>query len=106
VACCTSDLGTPCKAGKRNPKREEYPEGDDLRGQGPTPEEAAIAADLMEKALAALDETYLKILHMQPQKCTEEEIAATLGCTRGRVRTKLYLIRERLLRLSDDNTGE
>ena len=37
-------------AGKRDPKREEYAEGDDLRGRDPTPEEAAIAADLMEKA--------------------------------------------------------
>ena len=93
-------------AGKRNPKREEYPEGDALQGQGPTPEEAAIAADLMEKSLAGLDETYMKILHMRLQKCTEEEIAAALGCTRGRVRTKLYLIRERLQRLSGDNAGE
>ncbi len=64
-------------AGKRNPKREEYPEGDDLRGQVPTPEEAAIAADLMEHAMAGLDETYVEVFHMRLQKCTEEEIAAT-----------------------------
>ena len=49
-------LGT----GKRDTKREEYPEGDDLQGRDPTPEEAAIAADLMEKALAGLDETYVQ----------------------------------------------
>lgn len=38
-------------AGKRNMKREEHPEGDDLQGRIPTPDEAAVAADLMEQAL-------------------------------------------------------
>jgi RNA polymerase sigma-70 factor (ECF subfamily) len=93
-------------AGKRNPKREEYAEGDDLRGQVPTPEEAAIAADLMEEALAGLDETYVKVLHMRLQNCTEEEIAAKLGCTRAFVRSKLNRIRDRLQRLSGDNAGK
>ena len=88
-------------AGKRTPKREEYPEGDKLCGQAPTPEEAAIAADLMEKALAGLDETYVKVLHMRLQKCTEEEIAAKLDCTRAFVRSKLKRIRDRLQKLSE-----
>ena len=90
-------------AGKRNPKREEYPEGDDLPEKAPTPQEAAIAADLMDQSLAGLDESYAQALHMRLQNNTEEEIAAALGCTRGRVRTKLHRIRERLLRLSDDD---
>ncbi len=93
-------------AQKRDPKREEYPEGDDLRGRVPTPEEAAIAADLMEEALAGLDVTYVKALHMRLQKCTEEEIAANLGCTRSFVRTKLNRIRDRLERLSADTVGK
>ncbi len=93
-------------AAKRDPKREEYPEGDDLRGQTPTPEEVAIAADLMEQALAGLDETYVQIFHMRLQKCTEEEIAAKLGCTRSLVRTKLNRIRDRLQRLSDETAGK
>ena len=84
-------------AGKRNPNREEYTEGDDLRGRVPTPEEAATAADLMEQVLASLNnETYVKVLHMRLQNCTEEEIAAALGCTRTFVRTKLNRIRDRL----------
>ena len=95
-------LGT----GKRDTRREEYPEGDDLRGQAPTPEEAAIAADLMEEALTGLDETYVNVLHMRLQKCTEEEIAAKLGCTRSFVRTKLNRIRDRLQKLSDDTAGK
>ena len=91
---------------KRDPKREEYPDGDDLRGRDPTPEEAAMAADLLETALAGLDETYVKVLHMRLQNCTEEEIAAKLGCTRSFVRTKLDRIRDRLERLSDDTAGK
>ena len=90
-------------AGKRDPKREEHPEGDELRGQAPTPEEAAIAADLVEKATAGLDETYMEILHMRLQNYTEEEIAAKLGCTRAFVRNKLKRIRDRLEKLSGDN---
>jgi RNA polymerase sigma-70 factor (ECF subfamily) len=90
-------------AGKRDPRREECMEGDDLRGQGPTPEEAAIAADLVEKTLAGLDETYMQVLHLRLKNCTEEEIAAALGCNRAFVRTRLNHLRERLQRLSDDD---
>jgi RNA polymerase sigma-70 factor (ECF subfamily) len=93
-------------AGKRDPKREEYADGDQLRGRDPAPEEAAIAADLMEEALAGLDETYAQIFHQRLQNCTEEEIAAALGCTRSFVRTKLNRICERLERLSGDGTGK
>jgi RNA polymerase sigma-70 factor (ECF subfamily) len=87
-------------AAKRNPAREEYPEGDDLRGKTPTPEEAAIAADLMEEILVGLDESYVTVVHLRLQNCTEEEIATKLGCTRSFVRTKLERIRNRLQRLS------
>ena len=93
-------------AGKRNPKHEEYPEGDDLRGQAPTPEAAAVAADLMEKALIGLDETYVKVFHLRLANCTEEEIAARLGCTRAFVRAKLQRVRDRLRRLSGDTAGK
>jgi RNA polymerase sigma-70 factor (ECF subfamily) len=93
-------------AGKRDPKCEECMEDDDLRERVPTPEEAAIAADLMEEALAGLDETYVKVFHMRLQKCAEEDIAANLGCTRSLVRTKLNRIRDRLQRLSDNTAGK
>ncbi len=92
-------------AGKRDAKREEYPDGDGLQGRQPTPEEAAIAADLMEKALAGLDESYLKVFHLRLQKCTEEEIAVKLDCSRAFVRTKLNRIRVRLKKLSGDTAG-
>jgi RNA polymerase sigma-70 factor (ECF subfamily) len=91
-------------ARKRDPKREEHVEGDELVGQTPTAEEAAIAADLMEEALAGLDETFVTVLHMRLQNFTEEEIAAKLSCTRPFVRTKLNRIRERLRRLLGGNT--
>jgi RNA polymerase sigma-70 factor (ECF subfamily) len=93
-------------AGKRDAKREEYLEGDDLPGQSPTPEEAAIAADLMEEVLAGLDETFVNILHLRLQNCTEEEIAAKLGCTRSFVRTKLNRIRDRLEKLFGRDGGK
>ncbi len=93
-------------AGKRNPKREEYPEGDELRGPSPTPEEAAIAADLMEEALAGLDETYVQVLHFRLQNYTKEEIAAKLGWTRSLVRSRLNRICERIERLSGNTTGK
>ena len=83
------------------PTARSIPEGDDLHGQAPTPEEAAIAADLMEQALAGLNETYVEVFHLRLQNCTEEEIAARLGCTRTFVRTRLHRIREQLKRLSD-----
>ena len=93
-------------AEKRDPIREQYPEGDDLQGRDPTPAEAAIAADLMEKSLAGLDETYVQVFHMRLQNCAEEEIAATLGCSRRQVHNRLHLIRQRLQRLSDDGAGQ
>jgi RNA polymerase sigma-70 factor (ECF subfamily) len=91
---------------KRTPRREEYPEGDDLPGLAPTPEEAAIAADLIEHALAGLNESYITIFNLRLQKHTEEEMAAELNCTRTLVRTKLNRIRDRLGRLSSDRAGE
>jgi RNA polymerase sigma factor (sigma-70 family) len=90
---------------KRNPKREEYPDGDNVPGRAPTPEEAAIAADLIEHALAGLDASYVTIFNLRLQKHTEEEMAAKLNCTRTLVRTKLNRIRDRLERLSGDKDG-
>jgi RNA polymerase sigma-70 factor (ECF subfamily) len=84
---------------KRDSNREEYPEGDGVAGQGPTPEEAAIAADLIENALAGLDESYVTVFNLRLQMHTEEEIAAKLNCTRAAVRNKLVRIRGRLERL-------
>ena len=91
-------------AGKRDPQREEYPEGDGLQGHIPTPEEAVIATDLIGTVLSGLDEIYADILLMRLQKYTEEEIALQLNYTRSFIRSKLSRLRERLQRLSDDNT--
>jgi RNA polymerase sigma-70 factor (ECF subfamily) len=85
---------------KRDPKREEYPEGDDVPGRTPTPEQAAIAADLIEKTVDGLDEGYVAVFHLRLQGHTEEEIAAKMDCTRATVRTRLGRIRERLERFA------
>jgi len=87
---------------KRDPKREEYTESDNLRGKDPTPDDAAVATDLMEKVLANLNETYVEVFHLRLQNCTEKEIAGTLGCTHTLVHTKLNRIRQRLKSLLGD----
>ena len=83
-------------AGKRDPGREVHAEGDEPSGREPTPEEAALAADLMEKVLADFNETYAEILHLRLHNCTEREIAEAMGCNRNLVRVKLDRIRRRL----------
>jgi RNA polymerase sigma-70 factor, ECF subfamily len=93
-------------AKKRDTRREEYPDGDQLHSNLPTPEEAAIAADLIEGALAELDEPYVEVFQMRMQNCTEQEIASKLDCTRAFVRTKLKRICERLRKLSAENADD
>jgi RNA polymerase sigma-70 factor (ECF subfamily) len=83
-------------AEKRNPGAEEYLETVEFFTKAPTAEEVVIAADLMEMALAGLDETYVKVFHMRLNNCTEEEIAQKLGTTRAFVRGKLNRLRNRL----------
>lgn len=91
---------------KRDSKREEYPDGDIVPGQGPSPEEAAIAADLIEKALAGLDDSYVAVFNLRLQRHTEEEIAAKLNCSRWSVTSKLKHIRDRLERLSGETDNK
>jgi RNA polymerase sigma-70 factor (ECF subfamily) len=89
-------------AKKRNAGCEEYLNGDILQGREPSPDEASKAADLIEKVLEGLDESYVKVFHRRLQKYTEDEIAAELGCTRAFVRAKLKRIRDRLEKLLAD----
>jgi RNA polymerase sigma factor (sigma-70 family) len=84
------------KARRRNADAEEYPEVSKFCSREPTPEEAALAADLMEKALEGLDEIAIQVFHLRLQNCTEEEIAVRLDCTRSAVRTKLNHLRHQL----------
>jgi RNA polymerase sigma-70 factor (ECF subfamily) len=92
-------------AAKRDPRREEHPEDDVVPGRAPTPEEAVVAADLIETALAGWNDTYVEILDLRLKSYTENEIAAALGCTRTLVRTKLNRIRQRLQELSEADAG-
>jgi RNA polymerase sigma-70 factor, ECF subfamily len=93
-------------AKKRDVHREEYAWGDSLPGQVPTPEEAAIAADLIEKALAGLDERHVAAFNLRLQSHTEEEIASALTCTRTLVRRMLNRIRARLEKLCPPSPPE
>ena len=87
------------RAAKRDAKREVCPEGDDLPGREPTPEEAAIAAELIEWTLAGLDETSASVFLLLLSTHTEQQIATKMGCTRAQVRTRLNHIRDRVERL-------
>ncbi len=60
----------------------------------------------MENILADLDESYVKVFHLRLQKYTEDEIATELGCTRAFVRAKLQRIRDRLQKLSGNDTDK
>ena len=87
-------------AAKRSPEREEHREGDGLPGRNPTPEEAVIAADLIEWLLADLDESCGSVFALRVlQSHTEQEVADKLGCSRPQVRAKLERIHDRLERL-------
>jgi RNA polymerase sigma factor (sigma-70 family) len=84
-------------------KIRKYVEKHGVPNRSLTSEEAAIAADLVEKTLAGLDESYVAVFRLRLQGHTEDEIAAKTGCTRAAVRTRLWRIRERLERLLDDS---
>jgi RNA polymerase sigma factor (sigma-70 family) len=84
---------------KRNVEREEHPGGPESLGKEPTPDEAALAADLIEMVLEGLDESYAQLLGMLLKNCTEEEIAKALKTTRARVRGMLKRLRSRMERL-------
>ncbi len=90
-------------AGRRGLDREECRAGEELCDASPSPEEVAIAADLVERTLDGLDESYAAVFHGRLQNCTETEIAEQLGCTRALVRVKIQRIRDRLARFADES---
>jgi len=67
-----------------------------MRATEPTPEEAAMAADLIEASLSGLDSPYPEILCLRLEGHTEGEIAQCLGCGRQAVHYKLERIGQRI----------
>lgn len=88
--------------GKRNPDREVSREPDLLVSREPTPDDAAIAVDLIERALEGLVSPDPEILRLQLEGRTRKETAALLGLTEAAVRIKLGRLKARLRRLFED----
>jgi DNA-directed RNA polymerase specialized sigma24 family protein len=83
------------------PDAEGSPGGfDDLPGDGPTPEEAALLAEEVETLLSRLHDPVLRqVAVWKLEGYTNAEIAARLGCSLTAVERRLRIIR-RLLRES------
>jgi RNA polymerase sigma factor (sigma-70 family) len=91
-------------ASKRTPIKEEYPDVRQLLGREPTPADAAVVADLIEKIIEGLDSPYPEILRMRLEGWKEKQIADELACGRQAVHYKLGRLRERLNRLVGDES--
>jgi RNA polymerase sigma-70 factor (ECF subfamily) len=70
-------------------------------GRDPDPEDAAIAAELVERTLHGLEPRAGEVFQLRLAGCTEKEIAAELVCTRAEVRLQLKRIRERLAQFEE-----
>ena len=72
---------------------------DQVVGQEPTPQFAAMVADECRRLLAALgDETLRRVALLRMEGCSDEEIAARVDCSLRTVSRKLALIRKAWLR--------
>jgi RNA polymerase sigma-70 factor, ECF subfamily len=73
--------------------------GDQCWSREPTPEDAALAADLVEQVLQGLDPPDPEIFRMRLEGHSRSEIANHFGLTDGSVRCRIDRLRERLQRL-------
>ncbi len=94
------------KAKKRTPKAEEYQDADALLDREPTPDEQAVAKDLIDNLLKGLDQSYSKIALLLEEGHSERAIAEQLGCTRSAVTTKIGRLRKRLQKLLDEDNDD
>jgi RNA polymerase sigma factor (sigma-70 family) len=67
----------------------------------PTPEEAAVFADLVERLVGQSSELERPILELCLQGYTQVEISAQVGCTERTVRRVLTRLRQRLQQLNE-----
>jgi RNA polymerase sigma-70 factor, ECF subfamily len=94
------------RAKKRSPTAEEDRDADAILAQTPTADQEAVAKDLVAQILKGLDQTYSEILSLLLEGHSERSIAAQLGCTRRAVTTKIERLRERLVKLREDDTDD
>ena len=83
----------------RSPDREEHLEDWTILGSEPTPEQAALVADLIDGILERVEPIYGEVLRLWLVGYTEEQTAQELGLHRTSVRRKRQRLRERLERL-------
>ncbi len=94
------------RAQKRTPKAEEGQDADALLDREPTPDERAVAKDLIDNLLKDLDRSYSKIALLLQEGHSERVIAEQLGCTRSAVTTKIGRLRKRLKALLEEDTDD
>jgi RNA polymerase sigma-70 factor, ECF subfamily len=90
-------------AKKRSPDREVNGSIDWSVGQEPSPDEAALVADLIQKTLQGLNPPDPEIFRLRLQGFTRSEIAQKTGCSESIVRCKLDRLRDRLRRLLSES---
>ncbi len=83
-------------AAKRSPDKEVSAETNLLASREPSPDDAAVASDLIEKALDGLGPPYPEVVAMRLSGLTRKEIAEKLERTEAVVRSMLQRIRDRL----------
>jgi RNA polymerase sigma factor (sigma-70 family) len=89
----------------RAPGRESPAVGDACWSREPMPEDAALAADLIEQVLEGLAPPDPEIFRMRLEGHSRSEIAQHLGLTEGSVRCRIDRLRERLQRLLMEDGG-
>jgi RNA polymerase sigma-70 factor (ECF subfamily) len=97
---------------QRDVRKEATAADDDLDGEAcaalarePTPEEAAAAAELLERCLQALDERERRVLLLEMEGWTAAEIGDRVGLTRYTVEGMRKRIRKRLEHLRREPGG-
>ena len=94
------------KVKKRTPNAEEERDAGALLDREPTPDEHAIAQDLIDNLSEDFDQSYSKIPLLLRERHSERTIAEQLGCTRSAVTTKIGRLRKRLQNLVDEDSDD
>lgn len=100
------------RAACRDVHREASPPGPDgsvdgleLLGRDPSPEEAALLAETIERVMQGLTPREQEILDLAFQGCSSSEISARVGRTERTVQRLLKRVRQRLETMHAENLG-
>ena len=97
-------------AKKRDVRREVRPEDQHCLSEpthpDPTPEEVAALAEELQKVRSRLKPAHFEVFQLVLQGHTLNEIAKQQGCAYHAVRSKVDRVRERLRRLTGEDSGD